>query len=90
MHEVNDVDEVYPAIRDLSESLKSSGGTKLAAVLDHRMDKVAWTTRDELLEELRTVLRNAVDAHELPLTEELWSQCRRIIAALDKHLGPPR
>lgn len=52
-------DEIYPKVENLIKELQRMGTSKLAAVLEHRMHKVAWTTRQELLEELENVLRKA-------------------------------
>ena len=48
------IDDVYPAVEELIVMLKSRADTNLGAIFDHRMHSVHWTTRAELLGELRS------------------------------------
>ena len=76
--EVRSTADLYPVVEDLILRLKRDGATRLAAILDHRMHKVAWTSASELLEELRAVLANAVQNKE-PLTPESEAQVAQVI-----------
>jgi hypothetical protein len=61
MISIQTAEDIYPAVEELSERLKSHPTSKLSAVLDHGMHKVAWTAGDELLEEFHKVLISTFD-----------------------------
>jgi hypothetical protein len=83
--EVRSPEDLYPIVEDLILRLKRDGATRLAAILDHRMHKVAWTTASELLEELRGVLSKA-DRKAEPLTEQTEAEFARVVAGIDSLL----
>jgi hypothetical protein len=83
MLKVNTPDGVYPAVDELVSALNLLGKTELAAKLEHRVHKVAWTTRAELFEELRQVLAG-VALTSLP--PQVGQQVRVLIDALDGYL----
>lgn len=83
MLDVNTPDDVYPAVDELVSALNSLGKTELGAMLEHRVHKVAWTTRTELFEELRRVL-GGVSPASLP--PQLDRQVRALVDVLDEHL----
>ena len=76
-------DDLLPMVEDLVDRLRRDGATRLAAVLDHRMHKVAWTSASELLEELRAVLR------EVDETERMTEQTRSALARVAQGLNEP-
>lgn len=83
--EVRSPEDLYPMVEDLILRLRRDGATRLAAILDHRMHKVAWTTASELLEELRGVLAKA-DRKAEPLTEEAEAEFARVVTGIDRLL----
>lgn len=78
-------DDIYPAVEELIILLKPHPTSKLSAILDHRMHKVAWTTGDELLEELRGVLTKA-QRNEV-LESDIITQINQLILAIDQKLS---
>ena len=56
MIDVRTTEDIYPALREIIEELRKAGLEKHAAILTHRMTKVAWTSQNELFEELVKVL----------------------------------
>jgi len=84
--EVRAPEDLYPMVEDLIVRLRRDGASRLAAILDHRMHKVAWTSASELLEELRTVL-GQVDKGTEPMTEQAQAAIARVIAGIDALLG---
>lgn len=84
--EVRAPEDPYPMVEDLIVRLRRDGASRLAAILDHRMHKVAWTSASELLEELRTVLGH-VDKGTEPMTEQTQAALARVIAGIDALLG---
>jgi len=48
-------EKIYEAVRRIITSLESTGFHSSAAILTHRMTKVAWSSRDELFKELLEV-----------------------------------
>lgn len=83
--EVRSPEDLYPIVEDLILRLKRDGATRLAAMLDHRMHKVAWTTASELLEELRAVLAKT-ERNEEPLTEEAEAQVTQVVDGISSLL----
>jgi hypothetical protein len=73
-------------VEDLIVRLRRDGATRLVAILDHRMHKVAWTSASELLEELRAVLGEGNTQTE-PMTEQTQAVLTRVIAGIDALLG---
>lgn len=84
--EVRSPEDLYPFVEDLILKLTRSGAAKLAAILDHRMHKVAWTSASELLEELRGVLEKA-DRKVEPVAEEIETEIAEIIASIESLLS---
>ncbi len=78
MKQIQTVQDVYPAVDELVVDLKTSGESRLAAILHHRMHQVAWTTGSELLEELQDVLAGALKS-EAKLPQSLKKQMERIL-----------
>jgi hypothetical protein len=83
--EVRSPEDLYPIVEELILRLKRDGATRLAAILDHRMHKVAWTTASELLEELRAVLAKA-KPNEEPLTAEAAAQIDQVMSGISSLL----
>ena len=86
MTEVRSPEDLYPGLEDLIVTLRREGEIELAAILDHRMHKVAWTTSSELLEELRAVL-GRVDKEPVPMTERTRAELARVVAGIDALLS---
>lgn len=86
MISIQTADDVYPAIEELIERFKSHPTSKLSAILDHRMHKVAWTTRDELLEELHKVLASAFVSESMAFDLEVKTQIERLLVILKQQI----
>jgi hypothetical protein len=69
-------------VEDLILKLRRDGAGRIAAILDHRMHKIAWTSASELLEELRAVF-GQVDKNAEPMTEQTQAVYARVIAGID-------
>ena len=82
---VQTAEQVYAATDELVVELKAIGESQMAAILHHRLHKVAWTSRAELFEELRKVLSEKGGALPVPLRE----QVQRIIGVIEGVLGGP-
>jgi hypothetical protein len=89
MKQIQTIENVYPAIEELIAELKSSGSSKLATILDHRMHRVAWTARSELFEELQKVLKKALESERATLPEALKNQVQLVLAAIGNYLRNP-
>jgi hypothetical protein len=48
--------DLYKKLNQLIKELRASGKIRLADILDHRTNKVAWTTSSELFDEIRNIL----------------------------------
>jgi len=83
MIQIQSPDDIYPAVEELIELLKQHPTSKLSAILDHRMHKVAWTARDELLEELRSVLTKARSDE---FDADILAQVDRLILVINEKL----
>lgn len=78
MIEVRTAENIYSALREIIEEMRKIGLEKQAAILTHRMTKVAWTSRDELFEELVKVLSD-VQATQGPTMPTLLSDQIRFV-----------
>lgn len=82
MLDVRTIDDIYPAVREIIEELRKAGLENQAAILTHRMTKVAWTSRDELFEELVKVLAEVVTKETSNLPAPLSDQIRVVLGKL--------
>ena len=78
MISVETAKEVYPAVEELIKRLESHPTSKLSAILDHRMHKVAWTVGDELFQELNNVLTSALAKESATFDAELRAQIEEL------------
>lgn len=85
MISIQTAEDVYPAVEELIKRLKSHPTSKLSAILDHRMHKVAWTTGDELFEELQKVLTGALNESDLFDLEER-AQMDQLLGVIKKRI----
>ena len=79
--------DVYPAVEEIIKRLASHPVSRLAAILDHRMHKVAWTTRDELFEELYKIFTTLSTSEASLFDVELRSQISQLICFIKNHLA---
>jgi hypothetical protein len=86
MKQVQSIDDVYPAVEELIAELRPLEGSNLAAILDHRMHRVAWTDRSELFEELQKVLAKALKSGGVSLPEIARNQMRLVLEVIEKYL----
>ena len=84
MIQIQSIDDIYPAVEELIELLKRDRTSMLSAILDHRMRRVAWTTGDELLEELRFVLTKA-RGNEV-FDADILAQIDRLVLVINENL----
>lgn len=76
-------EDVYRSVNDLISALRAAGHEKLAGVLDHRLHKVAWTSGSELLEELRSVLCEALDPRSPSKSTLLTGDIEDVLRLID-------
>ena len=84
MISIQTAENIYPAIEELIGLLQMHPTSKLSAILDHRMHKVAWTVGHELLEELRNVLTKARSNETFE--SDILAQIDRLILVINKEL----
>jgi hypothetical protein len=84
MTRINTVSELYGEMDKIVSKLKSSGHARLAAILFQRLHEVAWTTGSELLDELATILREAVQGNSENLTPALLQDVTDILSAITR------
>jgi uncharacterized membrane-anchored protein YjiN (DUF445 family) len=82
MLKIQTEEDIYPALDELIDELKTDGHSRLAAILNHRMRNVAWTTRSELFEELRNILTKALESNEINLSKLLKEKINQVLLAL--------
>jgi len=87
MKQIQTIDDVFPALDELSTELMAADHSHLAATIQHRLHKVAWTVRSELFEELRQVLSGAVQPNQPKLPEQLRTNVEQILHAIDSYLN---
>ena len=86
MIDVQTVDDVYPALEELIVELKRDGEPRLAALIQHRLHQVAWTTRSELFEELQRVLGGALESDETAASSTSRDQIQRVLLVVEESL----
>jgi hypothetical protein len=87
MKQIQTLEDVYPALDELVIEFKAVGQSRLAAILDHRMHRVAWTARSELFDELRNVLTKAMQSEDTDLPQPLKDQTERILRVINGYLN---
>ena len=75
-------DEIYRSLDGLVVSLREAGYSKLAATIQYRLHKIAWTTRSELFEELEVVLGRALASDGAEMPEALKRRIAQILSAM--------
>jgi hypothetical protein len=80
--------DVYPAVEELIRRLEPHSTSNLAAILDHRMHKVAWTTGHELFDELRGVLTAALADDSVVFDLEARTQIEQLLVVIKDELSP--
>lgn len=82
MTDIQTTEDIYSVVRKVTGELERVGLDRPAAILTHRMTKVAWTTSGDLLDELLKVFAGIESeyAAQLPATlrEEITSLCESI------------
>lgn len=73
------LDTVYRAVDRLTELLCKAGYADLGQLLTHRLHVVAWTTSQELLEELQRILNSEAVAKCSGLSSAVEQQVRYIL-----------
>ena len=75
-------DDLYKKINQLVKDLHISGKTRLAEILDHRINKVAWTTSSELFDEIRNILNKELKTDENKLSAITKDQISNLLKAI--------
>jgi len=83
---VHSPEDVYPMVEQLVVSLRRDGASRLAAILDHRMHAVAWSSACELLEELRAALSGPHTESQL-MSPRTADELTRVIAGIESLLA---
>jgi hypothetical protein len=81
---IRTLDDLYSAVDELITELNSLNRTQLAGALSHRLHIVAWTTGSELIEELRSLLSEALSAHGEPLSHAAEQKIQHILTAMER------
>ena len=78
------INDVYYEAEKLIKILVQENETQLAGVLNHRMYKVNWTSREELLDELDNVLKNYVHTRGDNIDKKIADQIMKIIEIIQQ------
>ena len=73
---------IYKKLNQLIKELRSSGKIRLADILDHRTNKVAWTTSSELFDEIRNILEKEQKTNAAELSENLKDQIKTLLQSI--------
>ena len=84
MIKIKKPEDIYPAIDELISVFAQNNKQRLSDILHHRMYKVSWTSRDELLEELSNVLKKITKDDKKDLESLVIDQIEKIIQLIDK------
>ena len=86
MIEVRTIENIYPALEELIALLNESGHQNVSDILDHRMHKIAWTSRSESLEELQSILKRSLESDPMTLPRPLRDQLARVLFVINDYL----
>ena len=88
MTKIKTASDIYPAVEELIKQLRLYPKSNLSAILDHRMHKVAWTTRSELLEEIYNVLKQSRSDNVSLFDTDIKDQIDQLIDAIKTQINP--
>lgn len=74
--------DLYKKLNQLIEELKASGKTRLADILDHRTNKVVWTTSSELFDEIRNILEKEQKTNAAELSASLKDRINALLQSI--------
>ena len=86
MKQIKTAEDIYSAVDELVVQLKAAGQSRVAAILDHRMHKVAWTSRSELFEELQKILTKILETDSQNVPSLLREQIDRVLFTIGNFL----
>ena len=87
MKQIKTAEDVYSAVDKLVVQLKASGQSRVAVILDHRMHKVAWTSRSELFQELQNILTEILETDGQNVPSLLRGQIDRVLLTIGNFLN---
>ena len=74
--------DIYKELNQLIRELRIAEKTHLAEILDHRINKIAWTTSSEMFEEIRGILSKQLQTNEAELSESLKDQINDLLRTM--------
>lgn len=74
--------DLYKKLNQLIKELRASGKIRLADILDHRTNKVAWTTSSELFDEIRNILEKEQKTNAAEFSENLKDQINDLLQSI--------
>lgn len=83
MTNINKIEDIYPAIDELIKILASENEQRISNILQHRMYKVSWTSRSELLEELQRILKEYLQKERSNLDKLIVSRIEDILRGIE-------
>jgi hypothetical protein len=84
MININNIEDIYPAIDELIKVLPHKNEQRLSDILKHRMYKVSWTSRSELFEELQNVLRGFLQEKTSGFDKVIVDQIKQVLLTIEK------
>jgi hypothetical protein len=75
-------EDIFELLNQLISALKAKEKTHLAEILDHRINKIAWTTSSEMFEEIRSILSKQLQTNEAELSESLKDQMNDLLRTM--------
>jgi len=87
MQSMSNTDGIYCAVGQLIALLHEVDQDRVADILDHRLNRVAWTSGSELLEEVRNILEDGEHLQNVTCTPQLAERVAAIVEMIDEHLG---
>ncbi len=86
MTNINKIEDIYPAIDELIKILAAENEQRISNILQHRMCKVSWTSRSELLEELQRILKEYIQEERSNLDKLIVDRIEDILRRIDGNL----
>jgi hypothetical protein len=90
MNEIKTVQDVYTSIDTMVAELNSLDFVRLANTLSFRVHEVAWTSGSELLEELQTVMSEALRTDGDSLPSSIKQEIENILRGIERVLADIR
>lgn len=84
MINIENINDIYPALEELMVFFEKNDQKYISSIIQHRLHKVKWTTRNELFDEISKVLSDYVRMNRGNLDVAINNQINRILDIINR------